>query len=152
MVNLLIEKGLANVIFTLDGKEYITPEHLRKQIGDELYVHGRINLVEVAKNLNVDLTRITDIVDGMLQEPDSEIYVVLGQLMNEEYLKNVATEINDNLTVKGEISVDLASNHFDLPSEFLLHNVMEKYLGTIIYAKQDHEDNSKFFTQKYISR
>lgn len=153
MVNLLIEKDLINVIFTVDGKEYITPGHLEREVEDELYAHGgRINLVELAKNLNVDLSRINDVAEKMAKD-NHDINFILGQLMNEDYCRSIATEINENLSQKGEISVyELAISHFDLPTEFLLHNVMEKYLGTIIHAKQDSEDNTKFFTPKYLAR
>lgn len=113
---------------------------------------GRVNLVELAKNLNVDLSRINVIAEQVAQD-NEDISFILGQLINETYLQRIATEINDILVQKGEISVfDLASSQFDLPTDFLLHNVMDKYLGTIINARQDQEDSSKFFTQKYIAR
>lgn len=150
---MLIEKCLLNVIFTVDGKEYITPDHLRKEVEDELYANGgRVNLVELAKTLNVDLSRINDVADRMAGD-DPTITVLLGQLINEDYVRRIAAEINETLRQKGEVSVyELAMSHFDLPTDFLLHNVMEKYLGTVIQARQDQEDNNKFFTQKYISR
>lgn len=60
IVTLLLEKKLLEVIFTNDGKEYITPDHLEREVQDELYVNGgRVNLVEVSKTLNVDLTRVS---------------------------------------------------------------------------------------------
>lgn len=56
---MLLEKNLIEVVFTNDGKEYITPDHLEREIQDELYVNGgRVNLVEVSKTLNVDLSRV----------------------------------------------------------------------------------------------
>lgn len=153
VVNLLIEKGLINVCYTIDGKEYITPEHLVREINDEIYVHGgRVNLVEVAKSLNVDLSHVNAVAEQMAKD-DGSIHFILGQIINEEYVQHIATEINENLSQKGVISVyDLATNHYDLPTEFLLLNVMEKYLGTIIHARQDPDDNTQFFTQKYIAR
>jgi len=36
----LIAKGQLEVIYTVDGKEYITPLELVKEIKDELLVHG----------------------------------------------------------------------------------------------------------------
>lgn len=153
VVNLLVEQGLINVIYTVDGKEYITPSHLRREVEDELFVRGgRVSLVELAKSLNVDLTRVTDIADEMARA-DTEIHFTLGQLMTETYVQRIASEINDALAQRGEISVfDLASGSFDLPTDFLLHQVLEKYLGTIIQGRQDQEDSSKFFTPKYIGR
>ena len=48
IVNHLIAIDLLEVLFTLDGKEYVTPQRLEREIRDELYVHGgRINVVEL---------------------------------------------------------------------------------------------------------
>ena len=38
-MNKLIELGMITVYHTLDGKEFITQNHLEKEIYDELYVH-----------------------------------------------------------------------------------------------------------------
>lgn len=40
VITKLIELKLLEVIFTTDGKEYLTPQQLVKEIKDELYVHG----------------------------------------------------------------------------------------------------------------
>ena len=50
---------LLDVIFTNDGKEYLTPQQLIKEMKDELYVRGgRVNTVDLAKELNVDFNHI----------------------------------------------------------------------------------------------
>ena len=42
-----------------DGKEYLTPSHLNKEIQDEVYVSGgRVSLVELSSMLNVDLSHV----------------------------------------------------------------------------------------------
>lgn len=152
VVNLLIKQGLVNVIFTNDGKEYITPDYLRKEVEDELYVHGgRVNLVELAQICNVDLTHINGIADRLAKER-RDMHFVLGQLVDESYLQKIATEINEKLQQEGEISVSDLTIQFDLPSEFLLAQVMEKYLGKLIRGRQDATDSRIFFTQNYISR
>lgn len=152
MVNLLIKKNLVNVIFTNDGKEYITPDYLRKEVEDEMYVHGgRVNLVELAQILNVDLAHINGIAEKLSAER-GDIHFVLGQLLDESYVKKIATEINEKLAQDGEISVSDLTVQFDLPSEFLLTHVMEKYLGKLIRGRQDPSDPRVFFTQSYISR
>lgn len=59
VVTLLISKGLLDVIYTIDGKEYITPKHLETEIRDELYLHGgRVNLIDLSKILNVDFEKV----------------------------------------------------------------------------------------------
>jgi hypothetical protein len=35
-----LKEKLLDVIFTTDGKEYVTPQQLSREIQDELYVNG----------------------------------------------------------------------------------------------------------------
>ena len=39
IVSKLIEMGLLEVVYTLDGKEYIVPQHLEREIREELAAH-----------------------------------------------------------------------------------------------------------------
>lgn len=38
----LISSKLLDVVFTTDGKEYVTPAHLTKELKDEAFVQGGI--------------------------------------------------------------------------------------------------------------
>lgn len=40
IVQKLIGLGLVEVIYTTDGKEYLTPQQLEREMKDELFVHG----------------------------------------------------------------------------------------------------------------
>jgi hypothetical protein len=40
IINKLLELKLLDVVFTTDGKEYVTPQQLSREILDELYIHG----------------------------------------------------------------------------------------------------------------
>ncbi|XP_075146605.1 UFM1 specific ligase 1 [Haematobia irritans] len=152
IVTLLLEKKLLEVVFTNDGKEYITPDHLEREVQDELYVHGgRVNLVEVSKTLNVDLTRIEEVGKKIALENPS-IHFILGQLIDEDYITYIAQEINEKLIQKGEISVNDLTEQFDLPSDFLQKDVLEKHLGKIIKGRQDPSNPRVFFTQAYLQR
>lgn len=151
IVTKLIELKLIDVIFTTDGKEYLTTQQLVREIKDELYVHGgRINTVELAKELNVDLsqinTSITDIVKG------KEVQLVSGYLIASYYLEKIAKEINEKLQLQGQLSVGELTLQYDLPAELLLHNVLEKYLGKLIFGKQDASEPRTFYTEEYIMR
>nr|CAG4651631.1 EOG090X0267 [Triops cancriformis] len=49
----LLQLKLLDVYFTTDGKEYITPQQLSREIRDELFLHGgRISLTELVPILN----------------------------------------------------------------------------------------------------
>lgn len=151
VVSLLIQKSLVDVVFTNNGKEYITPNHLEKEILDELYVNGgRVNLVEISKSLNVDFTKIEHLATKIESE-NKQIRLVLGQLMSDDYVIQIAQEINEKLAQKGEINVSDLAVQYDLPSEFV-QTVMEKYLGKIICGRQDASNPRAFFTQAYIQR
>lgn len=39
VVTRLIDIGLIQVVYTLDGKEYVTPQHLEREIKAELIAH-----------------------------------------------------------------------------------------------------------------
>lgn len=39
VVTRLIETGLIQLVYTLDGKEYVTPQQLEKEITNELLAH-----------------------------------------------------------------------------------------------------------------
>ncbi|XP_063695809.1 E3 UFM1-protein ligase 1 homolog [Culicoides brevitarsis] len=152
VVSLLIEKGLIDVIFTNDGKEYLTNEQLEREINDELFVSGgRINLVDLSRILNVELQRVTIAAERVVAE-NSSIRMILGQLIDETYIQRIAAEINEKLRQMGELNVADITVSYDLPSDFLLREVMEKYLGSLIYGKQDASDPRIFFTQSYVQR
>ncbi|XP_053604635.1 E3 UFM1-protein ligase 1 homolog [Plodia interpunctella] len=151
IVTKLIELKLIDVIFTTDGKEYLTSQQLIKEIKDELYVQGgRINTVDLAKELNVDLNQINTCVSEIVR--GKEVQLVSGYLIAYYYLEKIAREINEKLQLQGQISVGELTLQYDLPAELLQHNVIEKYLGKIILGKQDASDSRVFYTEEYITR
>ncbi|XP_059619732.1 E3 UFM1-protein ligase 1 homolog [Phlebotomus argentipes] len=152
VVSLLLEKGLLEIIYTNDGKEYLTPDQLSTEIQDELYVNGgRVNLTEVSNTLNVDLNKITGIANKITQRNKS-VHLILGQLINEDYIQRLALEINEKLIQSGEISAAALAEQYDLPSDFILQKIIEPNVGKTILGKRDSSDPKVFFTQTYISR
>lgn len=152
VVSLLLEKGLLELVFTTDGKEYLTNDHLRREIEDELYVNGgRINLVELSKSLCVDLQKIQPVAEKLANE-DSKVTLILGQLISSDYVIRIASEINERLNQNGEVNVSELTGAYDLPSDFLLHEVVEKNLGRIIFGKQDSSNPRLLYTSAFISR
>lgn len=152
VVNLLLEKGLIDLVFTTDGKEYLTHEHLRREIEDELYVSGgRVNLVDLSKAITVDLQKIQPVAEEITRD-DPRISFVLGQLISEDYIIRIASEINEKLSQIGELNVSELTGAYDLPSDFLLQEVVEKNLGRIIFGKQDSSNPRLLYTPSFISR
>uniref|UniRef100_A0A182W7K3 E3 UFM1-protein ligase 1 homolog n=1 Tax=Anopheles minimus TaxID=112268 RepID=A0A182W7K3_9DIPT len=152
IVRLLIEKGLIDVIYTNDGKEYLTQDHLQQEVKDELYVRGgRVNLIELAKVLNVEFAKI-EYTAKRLVDHDPELHLLLGQLINAAYIQRVASEINQKLVQYGEIHIGQLTSTYDLPTDFILNKIVLDNLHKIIFAKQDPTNGHIFFTQSYIMR
>ncbi|XP_055544355.1 E3 UFM1-protein ligase 1 homolog [Wyeomyia smithii] len=152
VISLLISKGLLDVIFTTDGKEYVTYAHLKQEMKDEMFVQGgRVNLVDLAKTLNVDFDKIQRMADQIISE-DRSIKFILGQLFDEAYMQRVSLEINEKLAQDGQIDVADLTIQYDLPADFILNSIMLKYLNKTIMGKQDSSNANIFFTQSYITR
>ncbi|KAG5326650.1 UFL1 ligase, partial [Pseudoatta argentina] len=151
IITTLVENKLLDIIFTNDGKEYVTSQHLRKEIKDELYIHGgKISLVNLAQILNVNLSQITKAVTE-IEKHNKGLKVILGQLIDKSYISKIAEEINDKLVQHGCINVAELTLTYNLPSDFLL-SVVEKELGKIIHAIQDSQDPKIFYTESFIAR
>lgn len=83
-----------------------------------IYILGRINLVELARILNVDLNYVT-VKAAEIERSDSGVSLVLGQLIDRTYTQRVAEEINDYLTTHGHVTVGDLTRQYDLPTDFL---------------------------------
>ncbi|KZC13840.1 PREDICTED: E3 UFM1-protein ligase 1 homolog [Dufourea novaeangliae] len=151
IITKLVEDKLLDVIFTNDGKEYVTPQHLGKEIKDELYVHGgRISLVELAQILNVNLSQVSKVATE-IEKYNKGLKIILGQLIDKTYMNKIAEEINDKLMHHGSINVTELTIQYDLPAEFL-QSLIEKELGKTIFGKQDTQDFRVFYTESFIAR
>ncbi|KAK2554421.1 E3 UFM1-protein ligase 1-like protein [Acropora cervicornis] len=133
IVQKLIHLGLIEVIYTTDGKEYLTPQQLEREIKDELFVHGgRINVVD-------------------LQQWSFSVKHFFFVWLNRNYLDQVAEDINDFLQESGQISIAELSKKFTFPTEFLLE-IVESHLGTVIHGQLDMLDRGVLFTESFVAQ
>lgn len=78
IVSWLVERKIIDLIFTSDGKEYLTPSQLVTDIQNELYVSGgRINLAELGKIIGVDFGHISAHLNEVLKSR-KDIQNILG--------------------------------------------------------------------------
>ncbi len=150
IVTKLIQLKLIDVIYTNDGKEYLTNDQLVREIKDELYVAGgRIGVVDLAKTTNVDFSQIEYVVEKICKEED-DCFFILGQIVTSTYLDNMATEINETLQQRGMVNITKLSN-IDLPLDFVRKHVIAR-LGSIIEGFKDDVDENTIVTPSYIAR
>lgn len=142
----MIDKKIIDLIFTSDGKEYLTPDQLVRDIRGELYdAGGRISIVDLAKLIKVDLAHVNTHLSDFLKS-NKDVHLVLGQLLENTYIQKLAEEINEKLSQQGQINISDLTIQYDLPADFLQQQVLEKNLGKLIFGKQDKNDPKVFFT------
>nr|CAG4643763.1 EOG090X0267 [Lepidurus arcticus] len=147
----LLQLKLLDVYFTTDGKEYITPQQLSREIHDELFLHGgRISLTDLVPILNVGIGAIeARAMDIARTEPD--VHLVLGQLVDSTYLDRLAEEVNENLQQHGQINISDLTKQYDFPAEFLQEHLLARW-GSIIQGQQDKTDSRLIFTEGFLAR
>ncbi|NXC93168.1 UFL1 ligase, partial [Certhia familiaris] len=153
VTKLVAEKQL-EVVHTLDGKEYVTPAQISKEIRDELHVSGGkcgVFLLHLELEvINVDLLHIENRANDIVKS-EKGIQLVLGQLINESYLDQLAEEINDKLQETGQVTISELCKAYDLPGDFLIQ-ALSKRLGRIIHGQLDQENRGVIFTEAFVSR
>ncbi|XP_062858526.1 E3 UFM1-protein ligase 1 [Trichomycterus rosablanca] len=150
LISKLVEEKKLDVIYTLDGKELITPSHICKEIRDELYTHGgRINIVDLQKIINVDLVHVESRANEVAKS-DRGTQIILGQLINEQYLDQLCEEVNDKLQESGQVNITELSKTHQLPAEFLTQELTLR-LNRLIDGRID-QFNGLIFTQNFINR
>ncbi|KAM8831633.1 E3 UFM1-protein ligase 1 [Spinachia spinachia] len=150
IVKLVQDKKL-DVVHTLDGKEYITPAQITREIRDELYVHGgRINIVDLQQIINVDWNHVESRA-GDIAKSDKGVHLLLGQLIDDTYLNRLAEDVNDKLQEAGLISIAELCKNYDLPGDFLSEE-LSKRLGKLIQGEIDQHNRGVIFTRAYVAR
>ncbi|XP_033636032.1 E3 UFM1-protein ligase 1-like isoform X2 [Asterias rubens] len=151
IVSKLIALKLIDVVFTLDGKEYLTPAQITKEIQDELIFHGgRLNLVDLQQILCVDFNHIEGKANE-LSKHDKSIQLVLGQLITRDYMDRLSEDINDQLQEAGQVTIAELTKSHDLPA-FFLTEMVETRLGTIIQGQMESFDQGVIFTKAFVER
>ncbi|KAK6295106.1 hypothetical protein J4Q44_G00343320 [Coregonus suidteri] len=147
----LVEEKKLDVVHTLDGKEYITPSQISREIRDELYVHGgRVNIVDLQKIINVDWVHVEARANDIARS-DKSVQLVLGQLIDENYLNRVSEEVNDKLQEAGLVNIPELCKNYDLPGDFLTEE-LSKRLGKVIQGQMDEYNRGVLFTPAFVSR
>ncbi|XP_023856410.1 E3 UFM1-protein ligase 1 [Salvelinus sp. IW2-2015] len=151
IVSKLVAEKKLDVVHTLDGKEYITPSQISREIRDELYIHGgRVNIVDLQKIINVDWVHVEARANDITRS-DKSVQLVLGQLIDENYLNRVSEEVNDKLQEAGLVNISELCKNYDLPGDFLTEE-LSKRLGKVIQGQMDEYNRGVLFTPAFVSR
>lgn len=114
----LVKLGLLDIIYTTNGKEFVTPQKLSLELQDELLsAGGRLSLADAQPLLNVDISHIEKAAaDIVLNDP--EVFLINGELITAWHLDGVVEEVLSHTLpgAGGKVSMaTLAVQVFNLP-------------------------------------
>lgn len=151
IVKKLTELNLIELIYTCDGKEFITPTHLLKEIEDEVYMSGgRMHLHDLAANLNVDYQHVENRAKELVRERP-EYNLILGQIIHSDYKTTLGKQIQDTMLFNGQLNIADFAKTLDLPSDFLL-TIVKEVMPTVIDDFVVSQDERTYYTTDIMDR
>lgn len=152
IVKKLTELNLIELIYTCDGKEFLTPSHLLKEIEDEIYVNGgRMHVHDLAANLNVDYQHIENMAKELAGTRPNEYSLILGQVIHSIYKTTLGKQISDCMLTNGQLSIADFAKNLDLPSDFLL-SIVKEILPLVVDDFVASQDERTFYTTDMMDR
>lgn len=113
---------IPTLLFTLDGKEYVTEKQLEKEIRDEIiYSGGRLKRIDLETLLNVDISHIERLTNQM-----KEFDIISGEILTQDYLDSIYEEIKETLQESGILNLSILSERYNLPTEYLIQQINKK--------------------------
>ncbi|TYJ33441.1 hypothetical protein E1A91_A05G104200v1 [Gossypium mustelinum] len=135
------------LLHTVSGKEYITPEQLRHEIAGEVKKLGRVSLIDLADTTGVDLYHVEKQAQHVVSE-DPGLMLIQGEIISQSYWDSVAEEINERLQECSQIALAELAAQLYVGSE-LVASVLEPRLGTLVKGKLE---GGQLYTPAYIAR
>uniref|UniRef100_A0A1I8EUD7 E3 UFM1-protein ligase 1 homolog n=1 Tax=Wuchereria bancrofti TaxID=6293 RepID=A0A1I8EUD7_WUCBA len=133
LISILINSKAIDILFTTDGKEYVTRNHLLNEVKNEcIGREGRVSLYDLAYTLNVDYEHI-----------ESTVSVIVKQ----GYIDVLCKSLNERLMDDGIVSISQLAKTWDLPAE-ILNSLVLVEVGSKVDAIRDGD---ALYTRSYLS-
>ncbi|XWS28894.1 hypothetical protein CRYUN_Cryun25bG0111000 [Craigia yunnanensis] len=136
------------LLYTVSGKEYITPEQLRNEIAGEVKKLGRVSLIDLADTTGVDLYHVEKQAQHVVSE-DLGLMLIQGEIISQSYWDSVAEEINERLQECSQIALAELAAQLHVGSE-LVASVLEPRLGTMVV--KGRLEGGQLYTPAYVAR
>nr|XP_043635591.1 E3 UFM1-protein ligase 1 homolog [Erigeron canadensis] len=136
-----------DLLHTVSGKEYITPEQLRVEIVKEIEKLGRLSLIDLADCVGVDLYHVEKQAQVVVDN-DSLLMLINGEIISDWYWNNVCEEINDRLQECSQIALAEIAAQYQVGSELLV-TVLEPRLGSKVKGRLE---GGQLYTPAYVAR
>ncbi|XP_068637633.1 E3 UFM1-protein ligase 1 homolog [Aristolochia californica] len=135
------------LLHTISGKEYITPNQLRLEIETEVKKLGRVALIDLADIIGVDLYHVENQSQQIVAD-DPGLMLIQGEIISQSYWDAISEEINERLQECSQISLPELAVQLHVSSE-LVASVLEPRLGTLVKGRLE---GGQLYTPAYITR
>mmetsp|Transcript_25748 Transcript_25748/g.67411 ORF Transcript_25748/g.67411 Transcript_25748/m.67411 type:complete len:745 (-) Transcript_25748:110-2344(-) len=120
----LFETQQVKLFHTSNGREWITPEALDREIVDSLIANGgRLSLTDIPGEVGVAIEHVETRLDHVCKGSISRLH---GELVTNEYLQSLVEQIEDSLELFGCLSVSDLAVRFNLPAEFVREKLLTR--------------------------
>ena len=156
IVQKLLKKKLIEIIYTTDGREYITLPQLEKEIRDEIEIRsGRITAVELPSILNVSQMDVDNALKRIIESHQYDGMYQLtptGEVITASYISGILEEISLLLKGSGRLSILSLSKRFNLENSLLNNKIKaEMLLKKSALSRATLEDNY-LYTGAFVHR
>ncbi|XP_050141225.1 E3 UFM1-protein ligase 1 homolog [Malus sylvestris] len=135
------------LLHTVTGKEYITPDQLRSEISAEVSKLGRVSLIDLADTTGVDLYHVEKQAQHVVLD-DPGLMLIQGEIISQSYWDSVAEEVNDRLQECSQIALAELAVQLHVSSE-MVASVLEPRLGTLVKGRLE---GGQLYTPAYVAR
>eukprot|EP01094_Clydonella_sp_ATCC50884_P021493 TRINITY_DN4755_c0_g1_i1.p1 TRINITY_DN4755_c0_g1~~TRINITY_DN4755_c0_g1_i1.p1 ORF type:complete len:458 (+),score=154.00 TRINITY_DN4755_c0_g1_i1:142-1515(+) len=146
----LIEEKRIDVYYTQDGKQYVTPPTVEREIRREIHRSGgRVNVVELQSALNLDLVyverHLKKVIAAANERNPRAMMLVDGEVITSQYLERMMREIEERVVATGFVKLTDMASHFKMAFEVIEEGVKEAcatgtlaatYHNPILYTKE----------------
>ncbi|KAA8549721.1 hypothetical protein F0562_001261 [Nyssa sinensis] len=136
-----------DLLHTISGKEYITPEQLRLEMVAEIKKLGRVSVIDLADTIGVDLYHVEKQAQHIVSN-DSSLMLINGEVISDSYWDTVAEEINERLQECSQIALAELAAQLQVGSELIV-TVLEPRLGTLVKGRLE---GGQLYTPAYVER
>lgn len=136
-----------DLLHTVTGKEYITPEQLRQEILAEVNRLGRVSLVDLTDSIGVDLYHVERQAQAVVAGYPG-LMLIQGEIISNSYWDIVADEINERLQECSQIAIAELAAQLQVGSE-LISSMLESRLGNLIKGRLE---GGQLYTPAYVAR
>ncbi|KAK6776870.1 hypothetical protein RDI58_027871 [Solanum bulbocastanum] len=136
-----------DLLHTISGKEYITPEQLRNETVAEINRLGRVSLIDLADSTGVDLYHVEKQAQYVVSH-DSSLMLINGEIISNTYWDTAAEEINERLQECSQIAIAEIAGQLQVGSELVV-SILEPRLGTLVKGRLE---GGQLYTPAYVAR